>query len=200
MDECAASPCQNSGACKETGSSYTCTCQVHSSNIHILHSQLLVYCEQAGYEGKNCEVNTNDCARSPCAAGGTCTDLVAGFSCSCPPGTTGDTCAEQIGRYLRENFNIKRYYEISDILDTGCKPISEKLMHTTISYIWLCVAADECASGPCSLAGTLQCEDGENSYYCDCRAGYSGSNCEININECEGDPCRQKELVTFYGL
>ena len=114
VDECAASPCQNSGACKETGSSYTCTCQVHSSDIHILHSQLLVYCEQAGYEGKNCEVNTNDCARSPCAAGGTCTDLVAGFSCSCPPGTTGDTCAEQIGRYLRENFNIKRYYEISD--------------------------------------------------------------------------------------
>ena len=54
----------------------------------------------------------------------------------------------------------------------------------------MCVAADECASKPCSLAGTLECEDGENSYYCVCRAGYSGSNCEININECEGDPCR----------
>ena len=28
-----------------------------------------------------------------------------------------------------------------------------------------------------------------NGYLCDCKDGFEGTNCEININECDPDPC-----------
>jgi hypothetical protein len=45
-----------------------------------------------GYEGRNCEVNTDDCANSPCINNGTCIDLVAGYKCICRVLYTGNHC------------------------------------------------------------------------------------------------------------
>ncbi|KAL9961144.1 hypothetical protein ACROYT_G030037 [Oculina patagonica] len=36
--------------------------------------------------------NINECESSPCVNNGTCTDLINGFNCSCPPGFSGDRC------------------------------------------------------------------------------------------------------------
>lgn len=33
------------------------------------------------------------------------------------------------------------------------------------------------------------CEDLLNDYRCTCRPGFTGKDCEINVNECESDPC-----------
>ena len=46
-----------------------------------------------GYEntaGNDCE-DINECDPNPCKNGGSCTDLINGFNCTCP-GYTGDTC------------------------------------------------------------------------------------------------------------
>ncbi|MBN2693900.1 lamin tail domain-containing protein, partial [bacterium] len=40
---------------------------------------------------------------------------------------------------------------------------------------------------PCLNGGS--CVDGVNSYSCNCLAGYEGTNCETNINECAVNPC-----------
>lgn len=45
-----------------------------------------------GYTGERCELEYNECESSPCANGGTCTDRVGGFACSCGRGYTGNTC------------------------------------------------------------------------------------------------------------
>jgi len=37
----------------------------------------------AGYNGKTCEVNIDECASDPCIHNGRCVDLVNGFYCSC---------------------------------------------------------------------------------------------------------------------
>ena len=39
-----------------------------------------------GYTDTNCQTDIDDCESNPCQHGGTCTDLVNGFSCDCPPG------------------------------------------------------------------------------------------------------------------
>lgn len=48
---------------------------------------------------------------------------------------------------------------------------------------------DECMSDPCANGGT--CKDGINTYTCECRFGYTGTNCEKPyINKCHSNPCQ----------
>lgn len=42
--------------------------------------------------GKNCSVDVNECESNPCLNNGTCSDLVAGFNCSCTANYTGVRC------------------------------------------------------------------------------------------------------------
>ena len=35
-----------------------------------------------------------------------------------------------------------------------------------------------------------ECKDDINTYKCECPIGWTGGNCEININECDPDPCK----------
>ncbi|XP_071960596.1 uncharacterized protein [Antedon mediterranea] len=49
-----------------------------------------------------------------------------------------------------------------------------------------------CASSLCQNGAV--CTDLTNGYYCDCPAGYEGSNCEIDTNECEGVVCTNGEV------
>lgn len=42
---------------------------------------------------------------------------------------------------------------------------------------------DECVSNPCMNNAT--CQDGINNFTCKCQAGFSGYQCETNIDECE---------------
>lgn len=44
------------------------------------------------YEGRNCEIDIDDCAEGPCLNDGVCHDLVANYRCECPPGKTGLLC------------------------------------------------------------------------------------------------------------
>ena len=34
------------------------------------------------------------------------------------------------------------------------------------------------------------CEDGINSYSCECKEGFSGARCEINVDDCDGVICQ----------
>jgi hypothetical protein len=49
----------------------------------------------AGYDGKTCSHEINECDASPCV-NGSCTDLVNDYSCSCPTGYDGKTCSHNI--------------------------------------------------------------------------------------------------------
>ncbi|XP_078574895.1 uncharacterized protein LOC144861071 [Branchiostoma floridae x Branchiostoma japonicum] len=52
----------------------------------------------------------------------------------------------------------------------------------------LCAEFDECSSAPCQNGAT--CQDGVNSFTCQCVPGYVGTLCETDIDECSSAPCQ----------
>ncbi|KAI7800776.1 putative sushi [Triplophysa rosa] len=70
-------PCQNGGHCINdciTGNpSFTCSCL-------------------AGFTGRRCQIEVDECSSYPCQNGGTCVDKINSFICLCPVGFKGLTC------------------------------------------------------------------------------------------------------------
>ena len=50
----------------------------------------------AGFTGRDCEVDIDDCQAAPCENNGTCIDQVNGYSCSCLQGFSGVNCSTNI--------------------------------------------------------------------------------------------------------
>ncbi|KAM8946973.1 protein delta homolog 2 [Pelodytes ibericus] len=84
--EIARFPCLNGGICQdERGYSDTLVCRC-----------------LAGYMGRLCETDVNDCLMRPCANGATCHDGVNRFSCECPLGFQGRFCTVNINDCARQ--------------------------------------------------------------------------------------------------
>lgn len=57
---------------------------------------------------------------------------------------------------------------------------------------------NECLSGPCLNGAT--CVDHIGSYSCQCDAGWTGSRCDQEINECESNPCVHGTCIDHIGF
>ena len=151
QDSCNVNPCENSGTCIESLAGYTCTCP-------------------PGFEGKNCEINTNDCIDDPCQHGGTCFDFINSYKCICPNG--------YIGTHCEENYD-----------DCKNEPCANGGMCTDGVNDFTCACTpgftgkdcsleiNECDSDPCLNGGF--CIDGNNTFTCRCLPRHSGKYCEI---------------------
>ncbi|XP_022235577.1 neurogenic locus Notch protein-like [Limulus polyphemus] len=42
------------------------------------------------------------------------------------------------------------------------------------------------------------CQDGINTYICECAKGYTGSNCQFEINECDSSPCKNRATCVHH--
>eukprot|EP00041_Stephanoeca_diplocostata_P037539 m.1424026 g.1424026 ORF g.1424026 m.1424026 type:complete len:1820 (+) comp25059_c0_seq1:205-5664(+) len=53
-----------------------------------------------------------------------------------------------------------------------------------------CFGADVCESRPCQSQNNRVCIDTFNDFNCECAPGYTGSNCDVDIDECASGPCQ----------
>ena len=111
------------------------------------------------HAGRYCEVNIDDCAPRPCLNGGTCTDLVASYRCTCPPAYTGRTCATPYCSAYNPCHNNGTCYGAG-------------LCHCPPGF-----GGSDCSTDLCQL---VTCDNGGSCVNgsCVCPVGFAGSTCD----------------------
>ncbi|XP_069560144.1 sushi, nidogen and EGF-like domain-containing protein 1 isoform X4 [Brachyistius frenatus] len=150
-------PCLNGGQCIDdciTGNpSFTCSCL-------------------AGFTGRRCQIDVDECGSNPCRNGGTCKDQINSFTCQCPPGYTGTQCETDIDECKdRPCLNNASCVQGAGSFTCVCEPgYTGVLCETDIN---------ECASQPCLNGG--ECIDQVNNFICTCPAAFTGTFCETEL-------------------
>uniref|UniRef100_G1MWY9 Uncharacterized protein n=1 Tax=Meleagris gallopavo TaxID=9103 RepID=G1MWY9_MELGA len=167
-------PCLNGGKCIEdciTGNpSYTCSCL-------------------AGFTGKRCHVDVDECLSHPCQNGATCVNSVNSFSCQCPPGFRGASCEiEESPCETKVCQNGGTCQVANGTAVCTCQPGYAggdcETVHGVSNQPSLpCVTeVNECESSPCLNGG--HCVDLVDNYTCVCLEPFVGQRCETGDRSC----------------
>uniref|UniRef100_A0A665X8D2 Protein eyes shut homolog n=1 Tax=Echeneis naucrates TaxID=173247 RepID=A0A665X8D2_ECHNA len=169
VDDCVNSLCSPNSVCKDLHLSYECFCH-------------------PGWEGEYCQQEIDECLSHPCKNNATCTDLLNGYKCLCSPGWTGVDCAEDVDECDSGPCLNGAQCQESDIpgeFSCTCPPFfSGPLCNRPY---------DPCdpSHNPCLHNSTCLTRS-NGTAYCRCPAGFEGSWCEIDTNECFSNPCQNQ--------
>ncbi len=95
IDECESAPCSNGGTCKNEVGEYHCICAPGYNYTHCQNGAIVLYlCFRHRLITLFSEID--ECESSPCSNGGQCTDIIAGYHCTCPPGYNYTHCENGI--------------------------------------------------------------------------------------------------------
>ncbi|XP_035688625.1 neurogenic locus notch homolog protein 1-like [Branchiostoma floridae] len=182
IDECVSSPCQNGGTCHDLINEYRCDCQ-------------------PGWSGGNCQEDADECltngGRGPCDQ--ICTNEYGSYRCSCQAGyqlySDSVSCVDVNECDEAQHDCEQTCLNIVGSFTCGCE---DGFLLSADGKT--CSDIDECSSSPCQNGGT--CHNLINEYRCDCQPGWSGGNCQEDVNECDINlhDCQQVCLNTFDGF
>ena len=113
----------------------------------------------------------DECSSSPCLNGGTCTDGVYNFTCSCPSPYFGDKCQGHALSFLQGRPSL-----IYSCFKFSPRVHGLKTNLLTNNGFRSHLETDECQSNPCQNGGT--CVDGVYSFTCSCPSSFAGPRCE----------------------
>ncbi|NXL96761.1 SNED1 protein, partial [Tyrannus savana] len=166
-------PCLNGGKCIEdciTGNpSYTCSCL-------------------AGFTGKRCHVDVDECLSHPCQNGATCLNGAGSFTCRCPPGFRGNNC--ETAESPCENRVCQNGGKCEVVNRTAacfCQP--------GFTGVDCQTEVNECESSPCLNGG--HCVDLVDNYTCVCLEPFVGQRCETDSSSCEDRSCQNRQTCNY---
>ncbi|XP_038051060.1 protein eyes shut homolog isoform X2 [Patiria miniata] len=200
-DNCDPNPCMNGGSCTDGVNSYVCTCA-------------------EGFTGSDCEIGLRSVTIVLNVRGVNGTALVSSDFTD-PNSAASMELAELVARViasvLGENATTSDVESVIGGISVGpdgvvftgdvLVPVDSPVTAETIMEVLSNQAAaapltdgqsildvdpavtarDNCDPNPCMNGGS--CEDGTNSYVCTCVEGFTGNDCEIDIDDCDPDPC-----------
>ncbi|XP_043217443.1 protein crumbs-like isoform X1 [Amphibalanus amphitrite] len=191
INECAPDPCQNGATCVDKIASFECVClagftdELCQTNIDECESspclndgvcvdginEFTCDCTDTGFRGDTCEVNIDDCEPRPCQHGSTCVDLVKDYRCECHPGFTGKNCET----------------DIAECDSAPCQNGATCVERSNSSLYQL----------PAPVPGLPDSYDFSTAggYLCLCVPGYTGADCETDIDDCASSPCQNGDCT-----
>lgn len=102
-DPCLTSPCQNGAVCNKN--------IYISQDVSVLESLFVVFVSPqtevfncscpAGFTGKLCEDDIDECEVSPCLNKGTCVNTAGSFYCHCQSSSSGSNCSTDVDECLK---------------------------------------------------------------------------------------------------
>uniref|UniRef100_A0A8C0GSE7 EGF-like domain-containing protein n=1 Tax=Chelonoidis abingdonii TaxID=106734 RepID=A0A8C0GSE7_CHEAB len=137
------------------------------------------------FVGELCQFQ-DPCHPGRCLNGGTCFPQLFHpseppiYTCSCPPGFTGDECQGAVGDPCFPSPCQKR---------GTCQRLPSAQYRCLCMEGWTgrnCQLMDFCPTNPCANGGT--CLLTYPHIVCQCRPGFDGHTCQHDINECYRDP------------
>ncbi|XP_062269378.1 protein crumbs homolog 2a isoform X2 [Platichthys flesus] len=161
---CDSSPCLNGATCEDLFDKFGCVCD-------------------SGWEGHQCETDTDDCASQPCVHG-TCKDYLTGFECNCHQGYTGKLCDEDLNDCEHHACEHGGTCQDGPNMYTCICPKDYNGPLCQWDYPPLQCGEDV----QCENDGI--CSDGLWGANCTCMPGFTGASCETELDECESNPCR----------
>ncbi|XP_063263862.1 sushi, nidogen and EGF-like domain-containing protein 1 isoform X6 [Prinia subflava] len=166
-------PCLNGGKCIEdciTGNpSYTCSCL-------------------AGFTGKRCHVDVDECLSQPCQNGATCLNGAGKFTCRCLPGFRGNNC--ETAESPCENRMCQN--------GGSCRVVNRTaacLCQSGYTGVDCQTEVNECESSPCLNGG--HCIDLVDNYTCVCLEPFVGQRCETDSSSCEDRSCQNRQTCNY---
>eukprot|EP01049_Picozoa_sp_SAG25_P000368 SAG25_NODE_12_length_28061_cov_181.931795_16_plen_5330_part_01 len=211
IDECLSNPCLNGGVCSERnltcGLAYSCDCGNSGWTG-----------ENCAKDYDACQLQATK--GYPCSNGGTCTDSAPGqrdtYGCTCvrTSGWVGNRCDKDIDECFAYANTCKHggtCVNTPGAYTCDCNSTGVSI-NATGTHPWRghhCeIDIDECSLFPCKN-GPKHCEDSTDNktayaptaytihglknrpyYKCTCGDGWTGHNCEVDINECSSNPCK----------
>jgi hypothetical protein len=142
-----------------------------------------VCCCFPGFTGDNCSVQENACNSITCQNNSTClTTPGFNYKCQCQPGYTGPHCQTEINECLLNPCGANGIcHDKIGSYSCACQPGFSGIN---------CQDTSKFCKSTCSPEGTLKCfEAGQTSVKCQCKHGYTGEFCDVNVNECVSNPC-----------
>ena len=180
IDECVYMPCLNGAVCTDKFAKYECHCAI-------------------GFSGLDCSSDFNECASAPCLHGATCSESstdpavpVDAFSCACPAGTANGMCQPGFDPSLAGACTIRVGgrcdWDLDECLSFPCQHSSTCVESSTNNAIRLNAFSCRCfqgwANGVCGFTFIDGCGVEE------------GGACDLDINECISNPCRNGAVCT----
>ena len=129
--------------------------------------------------------------RAPCVFGhGHVNETLVGFTCACPGGYLGDECEnidECLGADCGDPVNEGVCVDGDCLFTCECTPIrSGPNCQTVVPFTDADVG---CHPNPCREGALCIVRQSNGELRCECRFGFEGVFCQVNVDECASNPC-----------
>uniref|UniRef100_A0A671S7U1 Protein crumbs homolog 1-like n=1 Tax=Sinocyclocheilus anshuiensis TaxID=1608454 RepID=A0A671S7U1_9TELE len=209
INECESNPCTGlKSYCVDGVNGYLCHCP-------------------SRYSGDDCRTRVRDCADDPCYNNATCVWAPSGYECQCAAGFWGQHCEEDIDECLSQPCNngaicqdgidvyqcycvpgFQGYHCDIDINECASQPCENNgtCINGKDRYICECLigfTGKDCLKRTVDVPCQLYCICMHVCIYVFCMLICpAGVNCEVDVDECEADPCQNgatcHDHVGFY--